>query len=107
MEIVIEFVVKDIFNAAEFYTKYFGFEIEREQYDPVSWMQLKNGNTNYGDPITINFADVTTGTDAEGNDTWTYTITGLPKYINGKRGLVSGFVLAMEICTSTHNYIGI
>lgn len=45
MEIVIEFVVKDIFKAAEFYTKYFGFEIEREQYDPVSWMQLKNGNT--------------------------------------------------------------
>ena len=45
MNIVIEFVVKDIFKASDFYTKYFGFEIEFSQYEPVSWMQLKNGNT--------------------------------------------------------------
>ena len=45
MNIVIEFVVKDIFKAASFYTKYFGFEIEFSEYDPVSWMQLKNENT--------------------------------------------------------------
>lgn len=45
MEIVIEFVVKDIFKSAEFYTKYLGFEIELTEYEPVSWMQLKNNNT--------------------------------------------------------------
>ena len=45
MEIVIEFVVNDIEKAAIFYTKYFGFEIEFVEYEPVSWMQLKNGDT--------------------------------------------------------------
>ena len=45
MEIVIEFVVKDIYKAASFYKKYLGFEIEQTEYEPVSWMQLKNGNT--------------------------------------------------------------
>ena len=45
MNIVLEFVVKDIFKTADFYTKYFGFEIEFTEYEPVSWMQLKNGNT--------------------------------------------------------------
>ncbi len=45
MEIVIEFVVSDIYKAASFYTKYLGFEIEYTEYEPVSWMQLKNGNT--------------------------------------------------------------
>ena len=44
MDIVIEFVVKDIFKSAEFYTKYLGFEIEFTEYEPISWMQLKNGN---------------------------------------------------------------
>lgn len=44
MDIVIEFVVKDIFKSAEFYTKYLGFEIELTEYDPISWMQLKNGS---------------------------------------------------------------
>lgn len=44
MDIVIEFVVKDIFKSAEFYTKYLGFEIEFTEYEPVSWMQLKNAN---------------------------------------------------------------
>lgn len=42
MDIVIEFVVKDIDKAAEFYTKYLGFKIEAKEYNPVSWMQLKN-----------------------------------------------------------------
>ena len=45
MEIVIEFVVDDIYKASEFYTKYLGFEVELTEYNPVSWMQLKNGNT--------------------------------------------------------------
>ena len=45
MEIVIEFVVSDINKAALFYTKYLGFEIELTEYEPVAWMQLKNGNT--------------------------------------------------------------
>lgn len=44
MDIVIEFVVSDIFKSAEFYTKYLGFEIEFTEYEPVSWMQLKNEN---------------------------------------------------------------
>lgn len=44
MEIVIEFVVNDIYKSSEFYTKYLGFKIERTQYEPVSWMQLRNGN---------------------------------------------------------------
>ena len=45
MEIVIEFVVLDIFKSSEFYTKYLGFTIELTEYDPISWMQLRNGNT--------------------------------------------------------------
>lgn len=45
MEIIIEFVVKDIQKAAAFYTKYLDFEIEYTQYEPLSWMQLKHGNT--------------------------------------------------------------
>ena len=45
MDVVIEFVVEDIFKSANFYTKYLGFEIEFTEYDPISWMQLKNGNT--------------------------------------------------------------
>ena len=45
MNIVIEFVVNDIFKASEFYTKYFGFKIEYALYEPVSWMLLKNENT--------------------------------------------------------------
>ena len=45
MEVIIEFVVADIAKASEFYTKYLGFEIEFSEYEPVSWMQLKNGNT--------------------------------------------------------------
>ena len=45
MEIVIEFVVKDIFKAADFYTKYLEFEIEYTEYEPISWMQLKKDNT--------------------------------------------------------------
>lgn len=45
MEIVIEFVVKDIFKSAEFYTKYLGFKVEFTEYEPVSWMQLKNNHT--------------------------------------------------------------
>lgn len=44
MDIVIEFVVKDINKSKEFYTKYLGFEIEFTECDPVSWMQLRNGN---------------------------------------------------------------
>lgn len=44
MDIVIEFVVKDIDKSAEFYTKYLGFEIEFTEYEPVSWMQLRNEN---------------------------------------------------------------
>ncbi len=45
MEVVLEFVVEDVFKASEFYTKYLGFEIEFTEYEPVSWMQLKNGDT--------------------------------------------------------------
>lgn len=45
MEIVVEFVVSDIFKSSEFYTKYLGFTIELTEYDPISWMQLRNGNT--------------------------------------------------------------
>ena len=45
METVIEFVVSDINKSALFYTNYLGFEIELTEYEPVSWMQLKNGNT--------------------------------------------------------------
>lgn len=44
IDIVIEFVVKDIFKSAEFYAKYLGFEIQFTEYEPVSWMQLKNDN---------------------------------------------------------------
>lgn len=44
MDIVIEFVVKDIVKSSEFYTKYLGFKIELTEYEPVSWMQLRNGN---------------------------------------------------------------
>ena len=44
-DVVIEFVVEDIFKSAEFYKKYLGFEIEFTEYKPTSWMQLKNGNT--------------------------------------------------------------
>ena len=49
-------------------------------------VQLLNGEENYGDPITIDPTDtenVTIGTDASGNTTWTYTVTGLPKFENG------------------------
>ena len=45
MEVIIEFVVKDIFKASDFYTKYLGFEIEFTEYEPIAWMQLRNGNT--------------------------------------------------------------
>ena len=45
MEVVVEFVVKDVFKAAEFYIKYLGFKIDLEEYEPISWMQLSNGNT--------------------------------------------------------------
>ncbi len=45
MDIVLEFVVSDIFKSSEFYTKYLGFTIEMTEYDPISWMQLRNGNT--------------------------------------------------------------
>lgn len=44
MDIVIEFVVHDIFKSREFYTKYLGFKVEFTEYEPVSWMQLKNDN---------------------------------------------------------------
>ena len=45
MEVIIEFVVKDIFKSSDFYTKYLGFKIEMTEYEPISWMQLRNGNT--------------------------------------------------------------
>ena len=45
MEIVIELVVKDVFKAAEFYTEYLGFKIDFTEFEPVSWIQLRNGNT--------------------------------------------------------------
>ena len=45
MDIVLEFVVSDIFKSSEFYTKYLDFTIELTEYDPISWMQLRNGNT--------------------------------------------------------------
>lgn len=45
MDIVIEFVVKDVKRSAEFYCKYLGFEIEYEEYTPISWIQLRNENS--------------------------------------------------------------
>lgn len=45
MDTVIEFVVKDLYKSAEFYTKYLGFTIEFTEYDPPSWMQLRKDNT--------------------------------------------------------------
>lgn len=45
MEVIVEFVVSDIFKASEFYTKYLGFKIDFTEYEPISWMQLSNGNT--------------------------------------------------------------
>ena len=44
MDIVIELVVKDVQKAADFYTKYLGFKIDFSEYEPVSWMQLSNGD---------------------------------------------------------------
>ena len=43
MDIVIEFVVKDIEKAAKFYTEYLGFKVDFCEYEPVSWMQLSSG----------------------------------------------------------------
>ena len=37
-EIVIEFVVSDIFKSSEFYTKYLGFTIEMTEYEPTALM---------------------------------------------------------------------
>jgi len=45
MEIVLELVVKDVYKAAEFYTKYLGFKIDFTEFDPVAWIQLSSGNT--------------------------------------------------------------
>lgn len=45
MDTVIEFVVKDLYKSAEFYTKYLGFTVEFTEYDPPSWMQLRKDNT--------------------------------------------------------------
>ncbi len=45
MDVVIEFVVKDLYKAAKFYIKYLGFTEEFTEYDPPSWMQLKKDNT--------------------------------------------------------------
>lgn len=44
-DIVIEFVVKDVFKSAEFYTKYLGFDVEFTEYEPISWIQLRNNNS--------------------------------------------------------------
>lgn len=44
MDIVIEFIAKDINKSKEFYTKYLSFEIEFTECEPVSWMQLRNDN---------------------------------------------------------------
>lgn len=70
MDIVIEFVVKDIFKSAEFYTKYLGFEIEFTEYEPISWMQLKNDNViimlvtyDYAKDDIPNFKDYTSSTN--------------------------------------------
>ena len=35
MEIVIEFVVDDIFKSSDFYTKYLGLTIESSEYEPT------------------------------------------------------------------------
>ena len=45
MEIVLELVVKDVEKAAEFYTKYLDFKIDFTEFEPISWIQLSNGNT--------------------------------------------------------------
>ena len=70
MEVVIEFVVADIYKSSEFYTKYLNFKIERTQYNPVSWMQLRNGNTilmlvtyDYAKKDIDNFKDYTPSTN--------------------------------------------
>ncbi len=70
MDVVIEFVVKDLYRSAEFYTKYLGFTIEFTEYDPPSWMQLKKDNTiimlvtyDYAKMDIPNFKDFTPSTN--------------------------------------------
>lgn len=38
MDIVIEFVVKDIDKSSKFYIKYLGFNIEFTENNPISWI---------------------------------------------------------------------
>ncbi len=45
MEIVLEFVVKDVIKASEFYKKYLGFKVDYTEYVPVQWAQLSKDNT--------------------------------------------------------------
>lgn len=45
MDVVIEFVVADLYKSAEFYKNYLGFKEKFTEYDPPSWMQLRNGST--------------------------------------------------------------
>ena len=47
-------------------------------------VQVMNGTTPVGDPITIG-TDNATVTETDNGATWTYTITGLDKYANGKK----------------------
>ncbi len=69
-DIIIEFVVKDVFKSAEFYTKYLGFKIEYTEYEPVSWVQLRNGSSilmlvtyNYTKDDIPNFKDYSPSTN--------------------------------------------
>lgn len=70
MNTVIEFVVSDLYKSAEFYIKYLGFKEEFTEYDPPSWMQLKNGETiimlvtyDYAKKDIPNFKDYTLSTN--------------------------------------------
>lgn len=70
MDIVIEFVVKDIDKSSKFYIKYLGFNIEFTENNPISWIQLRNGNMilmlvtyDYAKKDISNFKKYTTSTN--------------------------------------------
>lgn len=45
MEVVLEFVVKDVIKASEFYKKYLGFKVDYTEFTPIQWVQLSKENT--------------------------------------------------------------
>ncbi|MDE6292544.1 MAG: VOC family protein, partial [Bacilli bacterium] len=60
----------DLYKSAEFYIKYLGFKEEVTEYEPPSWMQLRNGDTiimlvtyDYAKKDIPNFKDYTLSTN--------------------------------------------